>query len=805
MMTNLQIDGLLSVTRGSEQWSRLLQPDAAMHMAPGVLCGIGLTVITSKVQHYLVMPTCMLLLPVVFYAVLFFCGYSVEDARAGGWMKNVTTQEPFYDTWAHFNFERMQWAVLPSLLPTWCGLYLVVAFGSCLDVAAIQLAMGKRLDFNHELRTVGISNVLSGLTGGLTGSYIFSLTVFTFRSNTNSRIPGVMVALLELSLFVVDLDLSAQIPTMFFGTLLIFICVDLMLDWLWYSRTKLSATEYAIVWATFILTNSLGLEGGMAIGSCITLVNFTLSYSGVKRVKFLPTQQGSSVVRGHRQRLLLSSKRSQIVTLQLGGFIFFGNVLSIVKDIETRIRLPEDIETHDEDDTGDGVSEDDEELKASTELGSNLAQAVRSTRPTHQVSVLQLEQSTLGANSSAEPTSPSNQSPASSTSRARTLGEGFYNIAPLHLPPSPAKSAQADARIPEPRAGCGFSDVAGGMDEESASLMMLEVQDDEEEEEEQKVLPTQFVIVDFEDVNGVDATAARSCFLQLKHILQSYGISLLLAGMRPRVKTLLRAHGVITPEMEVESTVNSSCYVFETLDLALEACEERILAQFPSIVNQNKGSHNLLPQVIADDDCALAVIVRDFVEDAALDGVGLGRLDVYFERLELEEAGTVIFNVGSRPQAVFIIETGDVSLYVPASPQTRSAGSDAVDSGTGARSASSAKEVAIKLVKAATPRTQTSISEVAEAKDAAARAAGLLNARRRVQRFKDGGIFGSLDFFNNRRRSFTAETSTPCVIHRLSRESLSKMTREDPALASIVHLVCAKSLCLDVQSKSYLL
>lgn len=118
---------------------------------------------------------------------------------------------------------------------------------------------------------------VSGLTGGLTGSYIFSLTVFTHRSGTNSRIPGIMVALTELGLFVASVDLPAFIPTLFFGALLTFICLDLMLDWLWYSRTKLSTAEYAIVWATFLLTNSLGLEGGMALGCGITLANFTVS------------------------------------------------------------------------------------------------------------------------------------------------------------------------------------------------------------------------------------------------------------------------------------------------------------------------------------------------------------------------------------------------------------------------------------------------------------------------------------------------------------------------------------------------
>ncbi|CAN0395043.1 unnamed protein product, partial [Discosporangium mesarthrocarpum] len=59
---------------------------------------------------------------------------------------------------------------------------LVVAFSSCLDVAAIEMELGQPLDYNRELKTVGWSNFISGLTGGFTGSYIFSQTIFNLRA-----------------------------------------------------------------------------------------------------------------------------------------------------------------------------------------------------------------------------------------------------------------------------------------------------------------------------------------------------------------------------------------------------------------------------------------------------------------------------------------------------------------------------------------------------------------------------------------------------------------------------------------------
>ena len=132
----------------------------------------------------------------------------------------------------------MHWHLVPRALPTWLGMYVVVAFSSSLDVAAIQMDMGCQLDFNHELVTVGISNLISGVCGGYTGSYIFSQTLFTFRTGTRSRLCGAFVCVAELLLFLAPFSIVSYVPKLFFGAVLTFIAADLMLDWLLHSRSK---------------------------------------------------------------------------------------------------------------------------------------------------------------------------------------------------------------------------------------------------------------------------------------------------------------------------------------------------------------------------------------------------------------------------------------------------------------------------------------------------------------------------------------------------------------------------------------
>jgi SulP family sulfate permease len=82
------------------------------------------------------------------------------------------------------------------------GLFFVVTFGSCLDVAAIQADLPEPIDFNSELATVGLSNVVVGLSGsGYTGSYIFSQTIFSMRAGVDSWVHGAIIAGLEGLIF----------------------------------------------------------------------------------------------------------------------------------------------------------------------------------------------------------------------------------------------------------------------------------------------------------------------------------------------------------------------------------------------------------------------------------------------------------------------------------------------------------------------------------------------------------------------------------------------------------------------------
>eukprot|EP00043_Microstomoeca_roanoka_P015501 m.155285 g.155285 ORF g.155285 m.155285 type:complete len:1051 (+) comp16274_c0_seq1:16-3168(+) len=333
LMSGVQILSVLD-------WGHLFHRDAAILMAPGIGIGIALFFITGKFRHFAVLPCCLLAIPTVFHIALLIGNISLEDARTAfdeGWLAPQSNRSEFWLVYEHFEFGKVDWSAIPSVIPTWLAMYFVVAFSSSLDVAAIQMELGRSLDFNHELMTVGLSNLVSGLTGGYTGSYIFSQTIFTMRAKIESRLVGFIVIALSLIAFMLPISILAYIPKFFFGAILTFIAIDLLYCWLIQAFRLVHWTEFLIIWGTFIAINATNLEVGMAIGIGLSILVFILKYARTNVTQLV--HKRSHVLRGYTQREILGQEENQLAVMELSGYIFFGSALSILNDVKRILRV----------------------------------------------------------------------------------------------------------------------------------------------------------------------------------------------------------------------------------------------------------------------------------------------------------------------------------------------------------------------------------------------------------------------------------------------------------------------------------
>ena len=231
-------------------------------IAPGVFAGVGMYIALRNIQSPFVLPCSFAIVLLTFYGTIFASGMTLEDAREQGWISPLVPTATAIDAWTLFDFQRVQWNLLPNQFFRLLGMFFVVSFSSSLDVAAIEMELGMPLDYNRELYTVGISNFISGMLGGYSGSYIFSPTILQLKAGVNQRLCGLVIVVIELIVVFIPVSLTSYIPKLFFGSLLVLISVDLMHDWLISSRNRMGLPEYSVSLATFAFILIFGIEKG---------------------------------------------------------------------------------------------------------------------------------------------------------------------------------------------------------------------------------------------------------------------------------------------------------------------------------------------------------------------------------------------------------------------------------------------------------------------------------------------------------------------------------------------------------------
>eukprot|EP00924_Labyrinthula_sp_SR-Ha-C_P006325 snap_masked-scaffold_31-processed-gene-3.2-mRNA-1 protein AED:0.08 eAED:0.09 QI:0/0/0/1/1/1/2/0/702 len=314
---------------------------------PGIIAGLSLFYISHKVRNNFALPILLFSFPCIFYFLIFISGSSLDSARGLGLINELANIPPFYEVFHYFDLSQRTiyfGAIFPAILPDFLAMFFVVACGSCLDVAAVQFEMGKPLDYNIELECVGASNLVSGLLGGYTGSYIFSQTIFVLRNGVSTKITSSVVVIFELLIFFFPVDLLGYIPRFFFGSLLLFVAYELLIDWLILSFFRLVNPEYILVWITFISICLTNLEVGMGIGIVFSSLHFSGKYAKKTEVKLRDAPLSTTIRSLSLENELSIVHRHKVLYLSLEGFQFFGSSQKVIEAIQGQI-FKEDIET----------------------------------------------------------------------------------------------------------------------------------------------------------------------------------------------------------------------------------------------------------------------------------------------------------------------------------------------------------------------------------------------------------------------------------------------------------------------------
>ncbi|NEO84014.1 MAG: cyclic nucleotide-binding domain-containing protein [Spirulina sp. SIO3F2] len=185
--------------------------------------------------------------------------------------------------------------------------------------------------------------------------------------------------------------------------------------------------------------------------------------------------------------------------------------------------------------------------------------------------------------------------------------------------------------------------------------------------------PIRFLVLDFRLVSGLDSSAINS-FVKLKQIAIAQDVLLIFTTLNPSISNQLASHGSVIREQD------EAVQVFADLDRAVEWCEAKILESF------HLRRKRFLP---------LAIHLEDFFTDTR----HIRPFMKYLERCRLE-AGDMLFAQGEPADALYFLESGQVSLFLTLDDgqskrlQTSSAGTVLGDVGLYRRAAHRASGVA---------------------------------------------------------------------------------------------------------------
>ncbi|GKY96837.1 hypothetical protein MPSEU_000642900 [Mayamaea pseudoterrestris] len=556
-------------------WTLVFTRHNLLLAVPGLLAGLVLTNAARRATNEAILPLSMVVIPAFFYLVIYMTGVGLDGARQNGWVGEVSPPVPVTDLFQLVDFTLVRWDLVQSIGWTWVGMVFVVSFASCLDVAAISMDKGEALDTNRELATVGIGNLMSGLTFGFTGSYIFSQTIFTYRTGVHTRIIGCMIMVMFLYIVISPINILEIAPLFFLGSTLIFIGYDLLYEWFIQIRDRVLLSEYATIWGTFVAIQVVGVDFGIVVGVLVAIVDNVVTTAQATTVK--QTHKRSRAVWTPAEYKILqdhgyNSKSPLILSLEISGPIFFGSSLAL---FDTMINY----------------------------LGIDAAAA---------------------------------------------------------SPSGPAPGTPADFRSPHTS---------------SALLMVPRTPTRALGKAPVSILP-RFCVLDFSQVSSMDASAARTCFLQFALLCSKKGIVVCASCLTPRMQWMLRSHDVAFDEDEEEtmkakihappgprqSRPNFACdrlLLFPTVHEALEFCEDGLLHQM--IVKRE--STTLLcdgPEILK-----LSEAIARFLDAPSDEKHTLSHIDGlrYHEELEFK-AGEKIFAKGSHPFAWFVVLQGTVASDV---------------------------------------------------------------------------------------------------------------------------------------------
>lgn len=317
----------------------LFQISSLIRWLPSLGFAVLLKTILSRYNHYLVLPTLLVVGVILTYLFLGGLGISLEQAREQGWLfATISTGEAGQLTGLAF-LSQINGSVLLEQTTSFLGIMGVLTITLLLNATGLELTSKQDIDINHELKAAGIANVVAGMGGGMVGYLSFNRSFLNYAAGATNRLSGMVASVVCAAFLFLGPQVISYLPKPVLGGLLFYIGLNSLKEWLYDSRTKLPTVDYALIVLILLVIAGSGFLQGVGAGLVVACLVFAFNYSRTPLIRkaAFGVNRPSNFERSFQQQKLLRQEGYQIYILALQGYIFFGTANTFLNDVQDAI------------------------------------------------------------------------------------------------------------------------------------------------------------------------------------------------------------------------------------------------------------------------------------------------------------------------------------------------------------------------------------------------------------------------------------------------------------------------------------
>jgi SulP family sulfate permease len=318
---------------------KLWSADAASQWISGLGVAVLLYISLHRFKHFLILPTLLLGGIILANIARWVLNTPAIGLNINQWFFEPFSQRGVWQAYNFWTFTQIDWSVLGHQTGTLIAGIGIVMLSILLNSTGLELATGRDIDLNDELRADGAANIINGAFGGLVGYLSINRCLLNQRAGANSPLAGIIAGIFCGVVLVSGSSFLAHIPKPLLGGLLLQMGTNLLFRWVYKSWLQLPRFDYILVVIILLIMVSAGFIAGVGSGILIACALFIVSYGRTSSIKYELSGKTchSNVYRSAPQQDVLQREGESILILVLHGFIFFGTANALLERIRRRL------------------------------------------------------------------------------------------------------------------------------------------------------------------------------------------------------------------------------------------------------------------------------------------------------------------------------------------------------------------------------------------------------------------------------------------------------------------------------------